>query len=163
MSACAAGQADATSHEHSPHIVDASVGSVKVANVQVIPATAATVSAAPSPTDTGSPSAGSSPAPSAQAYLTVTISSTQRDELTGASVGNGGSVTPTSSSSLVVNPGELLIIGDPQTSTGSGGPALAVTGLAQPPVVGTTMSVTLNFRIAGSLTVQAPVNASQPS
>jgi hypothetical protein len=173
VSACAAGQGDATSHEHSPRVIDASVGSVKIANVQVIPATGAALPASPSPTDTSSASpsaspsssssAGSSAASSAQAYLTLTISSTQLDELTGASVGSGGTVTPTSSASLVVRPGQLLVIGDPQTSTGSSGLALAVSGLSQPPVVGTTMSVTLNFRNAGSVTVQAPVRDSQPA
>lgn len=143
------------------------MGSVRVANVQVIASTGAALSASASPTDSSSaspsPSASSS-ASSAQAYLTLTVSSTQDDELTGASVGGGGTVTPTAStSSLVVKPGQLLIIGDPQTSSGSSGPALAISGLSSAPVVGTTVPVTLNFKNAGSVTVQAPVRDSQPA
>ena len=166
MSACAAGQNDATSREHSPRVIDASVGSVRVANVQIVAANGAALPSA-SPTDTSSaspsasPSASSSAGSGAQGYLTLTVSSTQDDELTGAAVAGGGTVTPTSSGSLTVTPGQLLIIGDPQA--GSSGPALAVSGLPQAPIVGSTVAVTLYFRNAGSVTVQAPVRESQPA
>jgi len=157
VSACAAGQGDATSHEHAPRVIGASVGSVRVANVQIVPSTGAALSGSPSPS--ASPSSGGS----ADAYLTLTIASTQEDELTGASVADGGTVAPTSPTSLVVKPGQLLVIGDPQTAAGSSGPALAISGMSQPPVVGTTIPVQLTFRNAGTVTVQAPVRDSQPT
>jgi hypothetical protein len=169
VTACAAGQGDATSHEHSPRVIDATVGTVRVANVQVVPATGA-APASPSPTDTTSASPGSSASPgtsgspgvTAQAYLTMSLTSTQDDALTGASITGGGTITPTSGASLEVKHGQVLVIGDPQTSSGAGGPALAISGLSSPPVVGTTIEIMLSFRTAGSVTVQAPVRDSQP-
>jgi copper(I)-binding protein len=42
-------------------------------------------------------------------------------------------------------------------ATGTGNPAVAISGLATPPVVGTTVPVTFTFANAGTVTVQAPV------
>lgn len=135
LAGCAAGQGDATSHEHAPRLIDAAAGPVLVRDVEISPATDGNGTA--------------------QAFLSFTVVSQKTDTLTGATVA-GGTVTPTdSSASLTVNPQTPLIISDPDTPTTN--PALAITGLATPPVVGTTMKVTLTFQNAGSVTVQAPV------
>jgi hypothetical protein len=54
-----------------------------------------------------------------------------------------------------VKPQTPLVISDPETPTTN--PGLAINGLPKPPVVGTTLTVTLTFQNAGSVTVQAPV------
>ena len=149
LSGCAAGKADATSKEHAPRVIDASAGPVLVRDVQISPAIGGS-----------STSPGASPSPgtgagAAQAYLSFTLVSQAPDTLVGASVA-GGQVSPTdSTASLTVRPQTPLIISDPDT--GSSNPALAITGLTNPPVVGTTMKVTLTFQNAGTITVQAPV------
>ena len=136
LTGCAAGKADATSGEHAPRVIDASAGPVLVRNVEISPSTSG----------------------SAQAYLSFTLVSQAADTLTGATVA-GGTVTPTDSSAdLTVRPQTPLIFSDPDTTTTTTtNPGLAITGLAQPPVVGTTMTVTLTFQNAGTVTVQAPV------
>ena len=135
LTGCAAGKADATSKEHAPRVIDASAGPVLVRNVQISPSTSGNGSA--------------------QAYLSFTLVSQTTDTLTGATVA-GGQVSPTdSTASLTVRPQTPLIISDPDTPTTN--PGLAITGLASPPVVGTTMTVTLTFQNAGTVTVQAPV------
>lgn len=92
----------------------------------------------------------------AQAFLTFTLVSQTEDTLTGASLAGGGTVTPTdTTAALTVRPQAPLIISDPETPTTN--PGLAINGLPQLPVVGTTMSVTLTFQNSGSVTVQAPV------
>ena len=139
LAGCAAGRDDATSQESSPHIVDADAGSVAVRNIVVWPSNSGNGTA--------------------QAYVTFTLVSQQTDTLTGVSVGNGGTVTPTDPSvQLVVKPQAPLIISNPDTPTTN--PGLAITGLTTPPVPGTTIPVTLNFQNAGSVTVQAPVRES---
>jgi hypothetical protein len=139
LAGCAAGRNDATSRERSPHIIDASAGTVDVRNVVVLPS-----------------NSGSG---NAQAYVTFTLVSPVTDTLTGVSLGNGGTVTPTDPSvQLVVKPQAPLIFSDPDTPTTN--PGLAVTGLTSPLVVGTTIPVTLNFQNSGSVTVQAPVRES---
>ena len=135
LTGCAAGKADATSKEHAPRVIDAAAGPVLVRDVQISP----------------SASGGT-----AQAYLTFTLVSQTPDTLTGATVA-GGQVSPTdSTASLTVRPETPLIIADPDTTT-TANPGLAITGLANPPVVGTTITVTLTFQNAGTVTVQAPV------
>jgi hypothetical protein len=135
LAGCAAGQHDATSHESSPHIVNAEAGPVAVRNVVVWPS-----------------NSGSG---TAQAYVTFTLVSPVTDTLTGVSL-SGGTVTPTDpTTQLVVKPEAPLIISDPDTPTTN--PGLAITGLSTPLLAGTTVPVTLNFQNAGSVTVQAPV------
>ena len=139
LAGCAAGRDDATSHEHSPRVVDASAGPVAVRNVVVWPA------------NNGNGTA--------QAYVTFTLVSTTTDTLTGVSLAGGGTVNPTDASAdLTVRPQAPLIISDPDTPTTN--PGLAVTGLTKPLVPGTTVAVTLNFQNSGSVTVQAPVRES---
>ena len=136
LAGCAAGKADATSSEHAPRVIDASAGPVLVRNVEISPATSGNGSA--------------------QAFLSFTLVSQTADTLVGASV-PGGTVTPTDASApLTVKPQTPLIISDPETATTTN-PGLAISGLPQTPVVGTTMAVTLTFQNAGSVTVQAPV------
>jgi hypothetical protein len=135
LAGCAAGKSDATSGEHAPRVVNASAGPVLVRDVEISPATS-----------------GSG---TAQAYLSFTLVSQTTDTLTGASV-DGGTVSPTDASApLTVKPQTPLIISDPQTATTN--PGLAISGLPQVPVVGTTMTVTLSFQNAGTVTIQAPV------
>jgi hypothetical protein len=135
LAGCAAGKADATSHEHSPRLVDASAGPVLVRNVVI------------SPSISGNGTA--------QGFLSFTLVSQTTDTLTGASVG-GGTVTPTDSTApLTVRPQTPLVISDPETPTTN--PGLAITGLPNPPLLGTTLTVTLRFQNAGTVTVQAPV------
>ena len=139
LAGCAAGRDDATSHESSPHLVNADAGSVAVRNVVVWPS-----------------NSGSG---TAQAYVTFTLVSQVTDTLTGVSVGNGATVTPTDPTvQLVVKPQAPLVISNPDTPTTN--PGLAITGLTKPLVPGTTIPVTLNFQNAGSVTVQAPVRES---
>ena len=139
LAGCAAGQDDATSHEHSPHVVDAQAGPVDVRNVVVWPSNSGNGTA--------------------QAYVTFTLVSSVTDTLTGVSLAGGGSVNPTDSSTqLTVKPQAPLIISDPDTPTTN--PGLAVTGLTKAPVPGTTIAVTLTFQNSGSVTVQAPVRES---
>jgi len=138
LAGCAAGRDDATSNESSPHIVNAQAGVVAVRNVVVWPSNSGNGAA--------------------EAYVTFTLVSPLTDTLTGASVGNGGTVTPTDpSAQLVVKPQAPLIISDPETPTTN--PGLAVNGLSSAPLPGTTIRVTLNFQNAGTVTVQAPVQA----
>jgi hypothetical protein len=135
LAGCAAGKADATSREHSPRIVDASAGPVLVRNVVISPSTSGNGTA--------------------QAFLSFTLVSQTTDTLTGASV-SGGTVTPTDSTAqLTVRPQTPLVISDPETPTTN--PGLAINGLPNLPQVGTTMTVTLTFQNAGTITVQAPV------
>jgi hypothetical protein len=135
LAGCAAGKADATSTEHSPRLIDASAGPVLVRNVVISPSTSGNGTA--------------------QAYLSFTLVSQTTDTLTGASVG-GGTVTPTDSSAqLTVRPQIPLVISDPDTPTTN--PGLAINGLPNPPALGTTLTVTLTFQNAGTVTVQAPV------
>lgn len=135
LAGCAAGKADATSKEHAPRVIDASAGPVLVRNVEISPSTNGNGNA--------------------QAFLTFTLVSQTTDTLTGASVA-GGTVSPTDpSAQLTVRPQTPLVISDPETPTTN--PGLAINGLPAPPVVGTTMTVTLSFQNAGTVTVQAPV------
>ena len=135
LAGCAAGKADATSGEHAPRVIDASAGPVLIRNVEISPATGGSTSA--------------------QAFLSFTLVSQSTDTLTGATV-EGGTVAPTDSTApLTVRPQTPLVISDPETPTTN--PGLAITGLAKPPVVGTTLTVTLTFQNAGTVTVQAPV------
>jgi hypothetical protein len=135
LTGCAAGKADATSSEHSPRLIDASAGRVLVRDVAISPSTSGNGTA--------------------QAFLTFTLVSQTTDTLTGASV-SGGTVTPTDSAAqLTVRPQTPLVISDPETPTTN--PGLAINGLPSPPAVGTTMTVTLTFQNAGTVTVQAPV------
>ena len=88
--------------------------------------------------------------------MTFTLVSPQTDTLTGVSVGNGGTVTPTDPTvPLVVKPQAPLIISNPDTPTTN--PGLAVNGLSTAPLPGTTIRVTLAFQNAGTVQVQAPV------
>ena len=135
MTGCAAGKADATSQEHAPRVVDASAGPVLVRNVEISPSTSGNGTA--------------------QAFLSFTLVSQSTDTLTGATVA-GGTVTPTDTTAeLTVRPQTPLIISDPETPTTN--PGLAINGLPKAPVVGTTLTVTLTFQNAGTVTVQAPV------
>ena len=136
LAGCAAGRDDATSKESSPHIVDAQAGLVAVRNIVVWPSNSGNGTA--------------------QAYVTFTLVSPQTDTLTGVSVGNGGTVTPTDpSAQLVVKPQAPLIISNPDTPTTN--PGLAINGLSTAPLPGTTIRVTLAFQNAGTVQVQAPV------
>lgn len=164
---CAAGQHDATSQEHAPRIINAQVGTVQLRNIVITPATGG--SASPSPTDTGSAAASPSPSSSsaasaptsggagaAQAYLSMVVISNTPDELTGVSLSGGGNVAPTDASAqLTVGPNSILSIVDPES--GSSGPAIAISGLPTAPQLGTSVELTITFRTAGSVKVQAPV------
>jgi hypothetical protein len=135
LAGCAAGKADATSGEHSPRLVNASAGPVLVRNVEISPSTGGNGTA--------------------QAFLSFTLVSQTTDMLIGATV-EGATVTPTDAGApLTVKPQTPLVISDPETPTTN--PGLAINGLPKPPVVGTTLTVTLTFQNAGSVTVQAPV------
>ena len=135
LTGCAAGKADATSQEHAPRLIDASAGPVLVRNVQISPATGGDGVT--------------------QAFLSFTLVSQSTDTLVGATVA-GGTVTPTDNTApLTVRPQTPLVISDPETPTTN--PGLAITGLPKAPVVGTTLTVTLTFQNAGTVTVQAPV------
>ena len=136
LAGCAAGRNDATSNEHSTRIINADAGRVGVRNVAI------------SPSFSGNGTA--------QAFLTMTLVSQTTDTLTGVSLAQGGTVTPTDPTApLTVRPQAPLVISDPETPTTN--PGLAINGLPKVPVVGTTMAVTLTFQNAGSVTVQAPV------
>lgn len=150
LAGCAAGQNDTTSHERTtPYTADASIGPIVVRDVVI------------TPTSSGS-SDSSTGAAGAQAYLSLVVTSSTTATLTGATVGDGN-VQPTSGADLTVRPQRLLIISDPQASTDASHPALEVSGLSQAPVVGTTMTVTLTFQDAGTVTVQAPVRDVAPA
>jgi copper(I)-binding protein len=140
---CASGQRDATSHEHpTPWVANAQAGPVAVRNVVVTPVSA----------DAATPGATGVP----QAYLSLALVSSQPDTLTGASV-PGGTVTPTDpAANFAVTPNQILSIADPVSSS-AGGPSLEISGLPTPPVVGTTIQVTLTFEKAGQVTLTAPV------
>lgn len=86
----------------------------------------------------------------------MTIVSSVPDTLTGASLSNGGTITPTDASALTVKPQQPLIIADPETAT-TPGPALAVSGVSPPLQVGTTVRLTLTFQNAGAVTLDVPV------
>lgn len=117
-------------------MADANVGSVDVRAVTI------------SPADGGSGTA--------QAYLSMALISSKPDELTGATLAAGGTVTPTvAGASFTMTPNQLLSIPDPETPTTL--PGLAITGLSAVPQVGTTMRVTLTFRVAGQVQLQVPV------
>lgn len=135
LAGCAAGKADATSGEHAPRVINASAGPVLVRNVQISPSTSGNGTA--------------------QAFLSFTVVSQTTDTLTGATVA-GVAVTPTDSTAqLTVKPQTPLTISDPETPTTN--PGLAINGLPSIPQVGTTLTVTLTFQNAGTVTVQAPV------
>jgi len=144
LAGCASGLNDATSREHAtPWVADINVGPVQVRNVMVSPATSSTGTA--------------------QAYLSMALATTSSkpDELTGATISGGGTVTPTAGgASFTITPNQLLIIPNPESGSASTGPGLAITGLTASPQVGTTMTVTLTFRDAGSVQVHAPVRPS---
>jgi copper(I)-binding protein len=137
LAGCASGLHDATSHERAtPYVANADVGSVDVRDVVIAPA------------------AGGST--SAQAFISMVLLSSKPDELTGVALDGGGTVTPTdASASLAISPNNVLTIANPETPTTD--PGLAITGLPQPPVVGTTIKVTLTFRDAGSVQLDVPV------
>jgi hypothetical protein len=140
LAGCAAGQGDATSHEHeTPYNADAHIGALDIRDVTVWPATNATT-------------AGSG----AQAYLSMVLLGNTNDRLTSVTVAGGGQVTPVpSTATFTIQPNRVLNISDPDVPTGN--PGLAINGLASPPLLGTTMQVTLTFANAGSVTVNAPV------
>ena len=184
LAGCAAGQNDTTSHERgTPYTADATVGPIFVRNVVITPATSAasstpsaSASASASPTasssatPSGSPSASASASPSPssssapQAYLLLTAASSTPDQLTGATVSGGGTVTPSSGADLRVKPQQLLMIVNPEAGGADASkPSLEITGLASPPVLGTTMTVTLRFQNAGTVTIQAPVRELAPA
>jgi copper(I)-binding protein len=137
LAGCAAGLHDATEHEHAtPWVANANVGTVDVRDVTISPA-----------------NGGSG---TVQAYLSMALISSKPDELTGATLAAGGTVTPTvAGTSFSMTPNQLLSIPDPETPTTL--PGLAITGLAALPQVGTTMQVTLTFRDAGQVRLQVPV------
>ena len=153
---CAAGQRDATSHEHpTPWVANAQVGPVAVRNVVVTPVSA-DAAASPTPSETATPGSTGTPGVVPQAYLSLALVSSQPDTLTGASI-PGGTVTPTdAAANFAVTPNQILTIGDPLSSS-TGGPSLEISGLPTPPVVGTTLQVTLTFQKAGQVTLTAPV------
>lgn len=141
---CAAGQNDATSHEHStPYVanVDAA-GGLAIRDVVVT-------------IDATKPNAG---------FLSLVIvnNGSQPDALTGAQV-EDGTVTPTEASAIpAVAPSHTLTFIDPQTTqvssvSGQVAGGLAVTNLSKPLVDGTSVTVTLEFSTAGQVTVRAPV------
>jgi len=136
LAGCASGLNDATSREHAtPWVANATVGSVDVRDVTISPATGGS---------------------GAQAYLSLALVSSKPDQLTGATLSAGGTVTPTvPGASFSMTPNQLLSIPDPETPTTL--PGLAITGLTTLPQVGTTMQVTLTFRDAGQVQLQVPV------
>ena len=165
LAGCAASQHDATSREHAtPYVANANVGAVKVRGLEIVPtqlpASPATVASTPPVTSGGVTSPGATPSPnalgSAQAFLAMTLLSTQTDELVGASVPGGQVSLINSSGPLTVQPHSLLLINAPNSTT-STQPALAITGLPSVPAYGTSLRVTLIFRTAGSVTVDTPV------
>ena len=188
LTGCAAGQNDATSHEHAtPWVADARVGAVAVRDVTIVPSLSAQASASPagsatatafpsatatvgpeasataSPTLAATPSVpatSASPSPSTggtQGYLTMTLVSSVPDTLIGASLSNGGTVTPSAAGGLTVRPQQALVIADPENPSSAGGTALGISGLSQPLQVGTTVRVTLTFQTAGSVSLVVPV------
>jgi copper(I)-binding protein len=141
LAGCAAGRDDATTNEHSTRIINANAGQAGAGQVDI-----RNVAISPSFSGNGT----------AQAFLTMTLVSQTTDTLTGVSLAQGGTVTPTDTTAqLTVRPQEPLVISDPETPTTN--PGLAINGLPKVPVVGTTMAVKLTFQNAGSVTVQAPV------
>lgn len=136
LTGCASGLNDATSREHAtPWVANANVGSVDVRDVTISPATGGS---------------------GTQAYLSMALISSKPDQLTGASLSAGGTVTPTvPGTTFSMTPNQLLSIPDPDTPTTL--PGLAITGLTTLPQVGTTMQVTLTFRDAGQVRLDVPV------
>jgi copper(I)-binding protein len=159
---CGVGKSNETEHERTtPYVANASIGTMLVRDALVLPAVS-TPTASPSPTTPGpharrSASPSPSPTPAAQAYVTVTFvnSGTTPDTLVDATAGSG-IVQPSGvgGGSLTIEPARTLRFGDPDIAPG---PALAVMGLAAPPVVGTAVPVTFTFRNAGSVRVLVPV------
>jgi hypothetical protein len=132
----------------------ASATSLPTVTATATPGATNTPQLSPSPSASASASGSSG---GAQAYLTMTLVSSVEDTLTNATLSSGGTVTPTDASTpLTVKPQQALIISDPETAT-TPGPALAITGLAQPLRLGTTVRVTLTFQNAGTVTLDAPV------
>jgi copper(I)-binding protein len=141
LAGCAAGLHDATSSEHvTPWVANATVGDVSVHDVVI------------APSDSGSGTA--------QGFLSMVLSTAgdKPDQLVSAQLDGGGTVTPTDpTAQFTVVPNQLTTIANPETPTTD--PGLAINGLPKPLVVGTTMRVTLTFRDAGQVHIQAPVNA----
>ena len=139
LAGCAAGLHDATSQEHAtPWVANATVGDVAIRDVVI----------APSESGNGT----------AQGYLSMVLTGITRDQLVSAQLDSGGTVTPTDpTAQFTIVPNQLTTIANPETPTTN--PGLAINGLSQPLVVGTTMGVTLTFRDAGQVHIQAPVNS----
>jgi copper(I)-binding protein len=136
---CAAGLHDQTSQEYAtPWTANATVGGVAVRDVVI----------APSASGNGT----------AQGYLSMALTAVKADQLVSAQLDGGGTITPTDpTAQFTIVPNQLTTIANPETPTTD--PGLAITGLSKPLVVGTTMGVTLTFRDAGQVHIQAPINA----
>jgi len=92
----------------------------------------------------------------AQGYLSMVLTGAKSDQLVSAQLDGGGTITPTDpAAQFTIVPNQLTTIANPETPTTD--PGLAINGLSQPLVVGTTMGVTLTFRVAGQVHIQAPV------
>jgi hypothetical protein len=144
--ACGAGKNNETDHEHAtPWVAGTSIGSLSVRAVRVVPATAGPGSGTPGPS-----------ASSAQGYLLAAVvnNGTTTDQLTNVTV-DGATVQPSAGSVLSFPPTELVRFGDPEI--GDTGPALELSGLSQPLVVGTTMKVTMQFQKAGQVSLEVDV------
>jgi hypothetical protein len=138
---CGAGKKNETESERStPYSAQADAGSLAVRSVRLVAADVTTGTA--------------------QAYLLVSVINRggSPDTLTNATV-TGGTVAPGGgASSLTVPASESLRFGDPEL--GDTGPALEVSGLAQPLQLGTTVKVSLTFQSSGTVSLDAPVTAS---
>jgi hypothetical protein len=178
--ACGAGRGDETSRERTtPYVANGNVGDIRVADAIVAPTAGACPPGADCPagsTPTAAATASAAVPPSsvnAQGFLTVSLLNrgSQPDVFTGAHIAGGTvsvagaaaaspSATPSTSGASPTNsttlpPGELVSFGDP--FTGAVGPALVITGLAQPLQNGTVLSVTFSFAQAGDVTLAVPV------
>lgn len=134
--ACGIGKGNETDRERTtPYVANASVGSMLVRDVSLLPA------------------AGASAA-TAQAYLVAAFvnHASQPDTLVGATVDNV-SVTPTGDTTIPSN--RLVRFGDPEN--GDTGGTLPVSGLPSTPTVGRSVSVTFRFANAGQLTMLVPI------
>ena len=143
LAGCGAGRNNEQDKERAtPYVGVADAGTMAVRGARLVPATAGT----------------SATSATAQGYLLVSLVNrgTQPDSLSDVTV-SGGLVQPVGAdaSSLVVQPNEAASFGNPDL--GGTGPALAISGLTQPPQLGTTMNVTLQFQTAGSVTLAVPV------
>lgn len=178
LAGCGAGTHNETQHEVANHLASGNAGLMAVRGAQLVPSAAASTSpsaaatlpvapaastspsASASASITASPSPSSSAAPSAQGYLLVVLvnNAPRPDALINVSI-LGGSVQPANSSAtdLVVPPHQSVRFGDPDL--GFSGPALAISGLTSPLQPGRSMQVVLQFRSAGSVTIDVPVAA----